>query len=338
MLGSTITFSLYRYVSQGLTRRTDKYLKCGVAGYSSPGNGATFVAMTTAGVAITASAWTVANLCFFNMESRNHDDEQNYSHFCDNTLLATTGKICLTSNVWLLYPLRSSHPINRTGCDAGLAHSHLLEAMDPEVEDDSGYTEAERFSQCLDYHRSLLLDYCRRWPSGPETGSPSNVNECHILSKNNTNNHVANNSLSAQKWPRNVPRDDEVSALECDLGYAERSTMYRQEPKSCHDAKFRLASNYLSQTTNTEEKRQRGFCIIKELAEQGHPDSMCYYGTTPCRHFVFVVVSSHCSILFVIRCTTKRRTHNGIGKRKYSGLRNVVVAMRYRSSAHSSDL
>lgn len=136
---------------------------------------------------------------------------------------------------------------------------------------DSGYTEAERFYQCLDYHRSLLFDYRRRWEKADaeheETGERGeNTNSSD--KKTSTGNH--------NSWPRRVPTDGEISALETDLKFCLRDPNHVENSASCHNLQFRIASYYLAQDDPVSQ--HNGFKKIKLLAEQGHPDAMCYYG------------------------------------------------------------
>jgi len=72
----------------------------------------------------------------------------------------------------------------------------------------------------------------------------------------------------------------DIKGLEIDLGYCERSPDYRSHP--CQDIKFRVAAFYVQQKGN-HKLQQKGFKMIKELAEHGHPDGMCLYGM--CRDF-----------------------------------------------------
>jgi hypothetical protein len=129
------------------------------------------------------------------------------------------------------------------------------ELMDSDEQYPSGYTESDRFFQCLEYHRYLLDDYERRWigPNGEE----------------------ATDSIT---WPRNVPTLDEIAALELDLTFCLKSPSYRRaDAPKCEDKMFRIGSFYL-QDTSHPEFLVKGFKMVKELAEHGHPDGMCLYG------------------------------------------------------------
>ena len=147
----------------------------------------------------------------------------------------------------------------------GTAVQHYSEAYDPDLDlDSSGYTEEERFYQCVSYHRSLLHDYNRRWGQQQQQQS---------------------DTTTTSTWPRNIPHTEEVAALECDLFYCQRSPEYHNDIGFCHSTKFRIASYYVSPQNNhdTYTRREKGFRVIKELAEQGYPDAMCLYGTYhPC--------------------------------------------------------
>lgn len=225
---------------------------------------------------------------------------------------------------------------------------HRFEARYP-----TGYTEPERFAQALEYHRSLLFDYLRRWEMGMNhlqpTEQPRSRNHHHPqqhrhppLPANQTTgeaeNHGAGNSGSAGSniessssstaWPRHVPNACDIPALEFDLKYCLKRRRRRRRhqhgnsdagsdleasaknpapdqknnhpmaasspanPRQdrpdapavlsdvCQNVQFRVATYYLSRAGHNDDLR-RGFRIVKELAEQGHPDGMCLYGTFP---------------------------------------------------------
>ena len=149
----------------------------------------------------------------------------------------------------------------------------LVENFDDSTDEDTGYTEAERFFQCLDYHRSLLYDYERRW--GPIDTLLSSENN-----KNGENSNTKQDAKSKNRhptWPRRIPTEDEINALETDLSFCLRSTSADQsQTNQCPDLQFRIATFYVTQDDRISQRK--GFKQIKELAEQGHPDSMCYYG------------------------------------------------------------
>ena len=177
---------------------------------------------------------------------------------------------------------------------------HYSEAYDPDLDlDSSGYTEEERFYQCVSYHRSLLHDYDRRWGQGRsytlpdyEIQSLSNKNSCHSTSK------VHHQNDAATRWPRNIPSGEEVAALECDLFYCQRSPEYHKDMRACQSTKFRIASYHVSSQNNVNKcnQQEKGFRFIKELAEQGYPDAMCLYGM--------------CNQLFISTYTQKRKNQS----------------------------
>jgi hypothetical protein len=178
---------------------------------------------------------------------------------------------------------------HRAQCEPILRH--FAEVLDQEFDDESGYTEAERFYQCLDYHRSLLSDYTRRWSpkltsdrplAGASGGAVAGAFRLDGLNSENSN---------AAQWPRNIPLAHEVSALECDLRYCQRGSKSSggddcPSQRLCQDAKFRIAAFYVAQSQS--ESQKLGFQMLKELAESNHADGMCYYGETkPIATFTF---------------------------------------------------
>lgn len=116
----------------------------------------------------------------------------------------------------------------------------------------TGYTESDRFRDCLEYHRSLLPDYTRRWV-------PTDVKK-----------------PGRTTWPKNVPSKDEVKDLETDFSFCQRSPRYRNNDRTCQNLQFRIASYYLQE--ENPEHQQLGYKLVKQLAESGHPDGMCLYG------------------------------------------------------------
>jgi hypothetical protein len=158
---------------------------------------------------------------------------------------------------------------------------HYSEAYDPDLDlDSSGYTEEERFYQCVSYHRSLLHDYDRRWGQG-KCYSQSDVDEQGFSTRNAYSKSKVHNYINTKSgWPRNVPNADEVAGLECDLFYCQRSPEYQNDIRFCQSTKFRIASYYVSSQNghNKSVQREKGFRVVKELAGQGYPDAMCLYG------------------------------------------------------------
>lgn len=142
------------------------------------------------------------------------------------------------------------------------------DSMDDHLDDfensyHTGYTEAERFYQCLEYHNTLLPDYERRWldTTDHEEHPPTEIQQKEI-------------------WPRRVPVESEIPALELDLQFCLRNLTFRkgkEERRKCENLKFRIAS-FLIQPERDAYQQRRGFKILKDLAESSHPDGMCLYG------------------------------------------------------------
>jgi hypothetical protein len=119
----------------------------------------------------------------------------------------------------------------------------------------TGHTEVERFIQTLEYNRCLLPDYVRRWETSDDTLK------------------AADNIT----WPRVIPSASEIPALELDLKFCQKSPRYAEKASACHKQQFRIGSYYVMQS-GSPESQLKGYKMIKELAEQGHPDGMCLYG------------------------------------------------------------
>jgi len=109
------------------------------------------------------------------------------------------------------------------------------------------YSEEERFHQCVAYHRCFIEDYRNRWQ------------------------YKAQTTPTTTSWPLHVPTDEQVSSLEYDLNFCKSDDDY------CRDLQFRLATYYLDQTHNPA-LLQKGFKMVKHLAQSGHGDAMCMYG------------------------------------------------------------
>lgn len=119
----------------------------------------------------------------------------------------------------------------------------------------SGYSESKRFYQVLAYHRELLADYQRRWPEADEGKNPQG---------------------RKRDWPRRIPKPHQVASLEFDLKFCERSQT--EDTKKCQDLQFRIACFYIYQESNPIFQK-RGLNLVKDLANKGHADGMCLYGT-----------------------------------------------------------
>lgn len=265
MLGSTATFRASRLAQGGLTRSRR-------------------VSDSTSNLAATAGVGAAVFLFFASSSTiGTRPSVDTTSCPVDSRYVASDLREKIM-RLWLSdYSLRSllSCPsllqTNRAQCDVSSADSQGLHYSEneQELDDDSGYTEADRFWQCLDYHRSLLHDYHRRW--GPQLVLLVESNGSDADSRSLVNDKDANHSA---QWPRNIPTSSEVSALEYDLCFCERSPNYCDHIRTCQDKKFRIATYYATQPD--EESQRQGFRFVKELAEQGHPDGMCYYGKCSC--------------------------------------------------------
>jgi len=116
-----------------------------------------------------------------------------------------------------------------------------------------GYSEPEAFQQCLEFHRSQLDDYRHRWDY-QNTKIPTST-----------------------AWPQHLPSEQQVPTLETDFYYCTRSPNYRRDETYCDNLQFRIATYYI-QHSNEVALQQKGFKSIKDLAERGHANGMCYYG------------------------------------------------------------
>ena len=116
------------------------------------------------------------------------------------------------------------------------------------------FNESDRFFQVLEYHRTLLPDYTNRW-AGADPPSDGH-----------------------KTWPRKIPSKEDIPALEMDFRFCKRSPNYRDKDRACQDLQFRIGAYYVTAFKDDPEMQMKGYRMIKELAEQGHPDGMCYYG------------------------------------------------------------
>jgi TPR repeat protein len=115
-------------------------------------------------------------------------------------------------------------------------------------------SEAERFADCLAFHRCFWEDYKQRWAYAPDANRTP--------------------TTSASAWPAHVPVDHEVPSLEMDYGFCQRSL--QKKSRYCDDLQFQLAAYKLRH--DDPEIRRDGFKLVKQLAEKGHGDGMCMYG------------------------------------------------------------
>ena len=114
------------------------------------------------------------------------------------------------------------------------------------------FNESDRFFQVLEYHRTLLPDYTNRW-AGAEPPP-------------------------AKTWPRKIPTAADIKGLEMDYRFCKRSPNFRDKDRACQDLQFRIGAYYITEFKADQEMQMKGYRMIKELAYQGHPDGMCYYG------------------------------------------------------------
>jgi hypothetical protein len=207
---------------------------------------------------VAAAAGFIWCLATTNVESRDHGVTGQFQ------------KNLVRLNLYAVYPIQGMlllwrQQTLRVQCDGGSG----IDELELEYELESGYDEGERFFQTLEYHRSLLLDYKRRWFMQTRNSS---ADDRTIASKND---RTVNKSA---KWPRNVPKDNEIRALESDLKFCQRAPSSPENARQCQNMQFRIAAYYIQQAD--DESKRSGFKILKDLAENGHPDGMCYYGKT----------------------------------------------------------
>lgn len=151
-----------------------------------------------------------------------------------------------------------------------------------EVSQSDGYTEAERFEQCVAYHRTLYFDYNRRW-----------------------NNNAPEEATVPNPWPRRVPNEDQITSIEADYTFCRRGAA---ESKPCQDMEFRIACYYVQ--SGVLEERRRAWKRLKALAEAGHADAMCYYGMILKDGLEDVVeASSELSVVWLKRCMENHPLH-----------------------------
>jgi hypothetical protein len=128
--------------------------------------------------------------------------------------------------------------------------------LDVETDFPDSFNESDRFFQVLEYHRSLLSDYQKRWGTATSCTSPP----------------------GEKSWPRKIPLASEIRGLEMDYRFCKRSPNYRDQTPACHNLQFRIGAYYVSTCHDNPELQKKGYRLIKDLAEHGHADGMCYYG------------------------------------------------------------
>lgn len=181
----------------------------------------------------------------------------------------------------------ASFSTTTTKCDEDNDNGEILGREEPEEEinDGSGYSESERFYYALQYYSQLLPEYERLWVSiNTADGRMSNRND----NNDNSNHHHHHQPGSEPSWPRNIPKSNQIPALVIDLEFCRNSRTYDDNPRRCQDQQFKVASFYIFQhdpsdnedaSTTIDEQKKKGYRMIKELAENGHPDGMCLLGT-----------------------------------------------------------
>jgi TPR repeat protein len=114
--------------------------------------------------------------------------------------------------------------------------------------------EEARFMMALQKHQRLLEQYKEKWDYNKPTSR-----------------------IPTTQWPQDIPTDEEIPALLSEQKYCKRSPNYRDDSIYCQQVEFRIATHYLLRTDDPKIEHE-GLTTIKDLAERGHPDSMCLYG------------------------------------------------------------
>ena len=119
-------------------------------------------------------------------------------------------------------------------------------------------TESQRFQRALAHHRSQISSYRKAWEYSPNSSATTST------------------KTPSRSWPDDIPSSDELPWLLADVKYCARSPNFRSDKDYCSKLSFRVASALLIQFD--EESQERGFEILKSLAENGYSDAMVYYG------------------------------------------------------------
>mmetsp|Transcript_30817 Transcript_30817/g.65113 ORF Transcript_30817/g.65113 Transcript_30817/m.65113 type:complete len:387 (-) Transcript_30817:2701-3861(-) len=119
-------------------------------------------------------------------------------------------------------------------------------------------TESQRFERVLAYHLSQIASYRRKWEYTADSSATTAT------------------KTPSRSWPDDVPSTEDLPWLLEDVKYCARSPNFRSDKDYCSRLSFRVASALLVQFE--EESQERGFEILKKLAETGYPDAMVYYG------------------------------------------------------------
>jgi len=147
----------------------------------------------------------------------------------------------------LQFLLRSTLiPASLVLANSSLSSSSQCSALSSNIND----PEPNRFHESLIQHRSQLARYRSHWDY------------------NNPTSRIPTTS-----WPTNIPSKSILPSLQLELKFCSRSPNYRDTAKYCHDLQFRIAYALIQ-----SDDASAGLPLIKDLAERGHPDSMCGYG------------------------------------------------------------
>mmetsp|Transcript_16727 Transcript_16727/g.31697 ORF Transcript_16727/g.31697 Transcript_16727/m.31697 type:complete len:350 (-) Transcript_16727:1949-2998(-) len=118
------------------------------------------------------------------------------------------------------------------------------------------YDEEDRnFDQTLQRYKNQLEYYKEKW-----------------------NWHNSSARIPTVSWPTNIPDEKTCGSLVFESKFCRRRKNQNDDgAKYCQDVRFRIASYMLLQADENIQKE--GLCILKQLAEEGHPDGICAYAT-----------------------------------------------------------
>ena len=115
--------------------------------------------------------------------------------------------------------------------------------------------ETRSFEQALAFHRARINRYREAWQYRPDS------------------NATTETKTPSRSWPDNVPSDDDLGWMTCDLIFCRRS---KTEDEYCKGLAFRIACNKVVQLDN--DSQLQGMEMLADLAEQGFADAQCYLG------------------------------------------------------------
>lgn len=119
-------------------------------------------------------------------------------------------------------------------------------------------TEAQRFDDALNYHRSKISYYRRKWEYTADSSATTST------------------KTPSRSWPDNIPPVDDLSFLLEDIKYCDRSEKFNHDKSYCNTLRFRVASSLLLQ--DHDEGQKKGLEMLKTLVEKDHSDAMVLYG------------------------------------------------------------